>query len=53
MRQQPDESLADEAKKLKAEVKRTFDIIDGLKAETNVYISKLATMRVTQDVRDN
>ena len=53
MRQQPDSSLADEAKKLKAEVKRTFDIIQGLTSEKNVYTSKLTRMRVTQEVRDN
>ena len=47
LRQQPDSSLADEAKQLKAEVKRTFDIILGLTAEKNVYTSELATVRVT------
>ena len=51
LRQQPDASLADEVKQLRAEVKRKLDIIHGLTAEKNMYTSELATMRVTQEVR--
>ena len=53
LRQQPDASLADEVKQLRAEVKRKLDIIHGLTAEKNMYTSELATMRVTQEVRKN
>ena len=53
LRQQPDTSLADEAQQLKAQVKRTFDIIHGLITEKNVNTSELAKMRVKQEVRDN
>ena len=52
LRQQPDASLADEVKQLRAEVKRKLDIIHGLTAEKNMYTSELATMRVTQEVRE-
>ena len=53
LRQQPGASLEDEAKQLKAEVKKTYDIIHGLTEEKNVYTSELAKMRVRQEVRDN
>ena len=50
LRQQPDATLADEVKHLRAETKRKTDIIYGLTAEKNMYTSEMATMRVTQEV---
>ena len=50
LRQQPDATLADEVKHLRAETKRKTDIIHGLTAEKNMYTSEMATMRVTQEV---
>ena len=50
LRQQPDASLAEEVKHLRADVKRKQDIIYGLTAEKNMYTSELGTMRVTQEV---
>ena len=50
LRQQPDASLADEVKHLRAEVKRKIDIVHGLTAEKNMYTSEMSTMRVTQEV---
>ena len=50
LRQQPDASLADEVKQLRAEVKRKTDITHGLTAEKNMYTSEIAAMRVTQEV---
>ena len=50
LRQQPDATLAEEVKHLRAETKRKTDIIHGLTAEKNMYTSEMATMRVTQEV---